>query len=882
MAESFVKIKIKGDDSDFRKKLEGVGGIAKKSFAALGAAAAAGTAVAVKAIADLAEETREYRNDIATLTTSFETAGFTGAQAKEVFKDFYSFLGEDDRSVEASNHLAKFCDTQKELTQWTDIATGVWSQYQDSLPIEGLTEAANETIKTGKVTGVMADALNWAKASSEEWGNALSVNANAQTAFNKAIEAGMTVEDAFNEALAACSDEQERQQVLAAGLAAVYGDAAEAYKNTASSILDANRAQAEQQELLAKIGEKSEPILTALKVGWNEVLAALLELTEGIDFDKLGKDIANAFGNFAENTLPKVINGVETFVKIIGTVFSVIDAALPAIVTLGTALVGLKLLEMANNLTIVVTSVKNLQIVTKAMAAVQWALNAAMSANPIGLIIVAITALVAGLVVLYKKSETFRDFVNDLFAKLVDWATNTWEKIKEIWTEIEPYITAAWEVIKTIFLTAIDIIVGYFKTAWAVIQAVWDVVEPYFTTLVNIISVAVGWLKDNMIDFFTKAWEAIKLVWDVVAPYFEFLWSTIKAIFSVVAAVLGGNFGDAWKAIEKWWGSAVGYFRGIWDGIVAIFSGIVESFREWFGNAYNTVTEFFTIENFKKVFKESIVGGLEDIISDVAAAAKKVWEEIKKWLSEKIGITLGFGGAEGDGDGLASFGQSGGLSPFGYPVSSPYNKKRGNRRHKGIDIAAPSGTPIQSTVMGIASVRHESGGFGKYVVVRDILGNLHYFGHMSSTAVRSGQMVIRGTRLGYVGSTGRSTGPHLHYGVKVGGSWVNPAQWFKAARGYATGGFPAKGEIFFGNEDGIEMMGRMGKQNVVANNMQIIDGIRAGVYSGLLKLQRGSGNRTNNNNISLTQNFYKENVSPSDTKRAARRGVREALAGGVT
>ena len=153
---------------------------------------------------------------------------------------------------------------------------------------------------------------------------------------------------------------------------------------------------------------------------------------------------------------------------------------------------------------------------------------------------------------------------------------------------------------------------------------------------------------------------------------------------------------------------------------------------------------------------------------------------------------------------------------------------------------------------------------------------------MSATAVRSGQIVYRGSRLGYVGSTGRSTGPHLHYGVKVGGSWVNPWKWISPARGYATGGFPLPGELFFANENGIEMMGKMGKRNVVANNMQIIDGIRSGIYSGLLKLQHQSGGTAKTNNINFTQHFYKENVSPSDTKRAARRGVREALAGGKT
>lgn len=113
---------------------------------------------------------------------------------------------------------------------------------------------------------------------------------------------------------------------------------------------------------------------------------------------------------------------------------------------------------------------------------------------------------------------------------------------------------------------------------------------------------------------------------------------------------------------------------------------------------------------------------------------------------------------------------------------------------------------------------------------------------------------------------------------------MDPWPYCKSACGYAAGGFPAPGELFFANEEGIEMMGKMGKRNVIANNMQIIEGIKTGISSGMIAASRArsSGNKSYSTNITHNMHFYKENVSPSETKRAARRGAKSALAGGVT
>ena len=187
-----------------------------------------------KSFLDLAESTQEYREDQAKLDAAFTTAGFTAEQVGTAYTDFYSILGEEDRSVEAVNHLAKLCETEEELTQWTDIAAGVWATFGDSLPIEGLTEAANETAKTGQLTGVLADALNWAGLS----------------------------EDEFQASLDACTSEQERAALITGTLNGLYEEAAENYKELNGDVMDARRAQAELTDAYAQLGAIAEPIMT--------------------------------------------------------------------------------------------------------------------------------------------------------------------------------------------------------------------------------------------------------------------------------------------------------------------------------------------------------------------------------------------------------------------------------------------------------------------------------------------------------------------------------------------------------------------------------------------------------------------------------------------
>jgi murein DD-endopeptidase MepM/ murein hydrolase activator NlpD len=100
--------------------------------------------------------------------------------------------------------------------------------------------------------------------------------------------------------------------------------------------------------------------------------------------------------------------------------------------------------------------------------------------------------------------------------------------------------------------------------------------------------------------------------------------------------------------------------------------------------------------------------------------------------------------------------------------------------HKGVDISTDYGAPILAPADGIVESAQEENGYGRAVVLDHGHGITTVFGHMSSFAVTSGQRVRRGEVIGYVGLSGRSTGPHVHYEVRINGTPVNPYNYMRS------------------------------------------------------------------------------------------------------
>ena len=130
-------------------------------------------------------------------------------------------------------------------------------------------------------------------------------------------------------------------------------------------------------------------------------------------------------------------------------------------------------------------------------------------------------------------------------------------------------------------------------------------------------------------------------------------------------------------------------------------------------------------------------------------------------------------------------------TPFAMPVrggvtqTSGFGYRRdprggGTRMHSGVDWAGPSGTPIYATAAGTVTQAGRDGAYGNLVIIRHDFGVETYYAHLSSIAVREGQRVSRGDRIGGMGTTGRSTGVHLHYEIRVGGRPINPLTYIRA------------------------------------------------------------------------------------------------------
>lgn len=404
---------------------------------------------AVTALLALAETTREYRTEQAKLTTAFESAGSSAEQAKTTYNDLYRVLGDSGQATEAANHLALLTTNEKDLAEWTNICQGIYATFGDSLPIEGLTEAANETAKVGTVTGGLADALNWAGIS----------------------------EDAFNEKLAACNTEAEREALIRETLNGIYSEASANYEQNAADILSANEAQARMQEGMASLGAAIEPVMTALKNMAATVLQKLAPAIQGF-MDAHGDEITNFLEELAEG-ISVVIGFILDNIDIIATIAGIILAIAAAIGVYNAVMTVYNIVMAPVNLTIIA-------------------------------IVAAIAALIAIIVVIIKYWDEIAkacvgawDTVMGILSGVGSWIYNTVIKpvgdfFVNMWSGLTKGARDAWNGIKSIFSTVANFFGNIFSNAWNAVKKVFstggkifdgikDGIVSVFKTVVNTI-----------------------------------------------------------------------------------------------------------------------------------------------------------------------------------------------------------------------------------------------------------------------------------------------------------------------------------------------------------------------------------------------------------
>lgn len=489
---------------------------------AIGNLVANAISAAVSAIGDLIsslwnldDATEEYRAAQGRLNTAFDSAGYSADVAQDTYRAFYRILGDTGQATEASQLLAQLSLSQQDLSTWTEIAAGVYGTFGESLPIEGLIEAANETANVGTVTGVLADALNWVGIS----------------------------EDEFNAKLAECTTEAERNQLIMDTLSGQYDEAADSFHKNNAAIEEARDNQTRLAEVLGKLGETVSDVKNSVL---SDLIPTFERLADSVDWDALGQSISNFIKAIIDNgpTILSVVAGI------------------------GAAFLAWKITSV---ITTVVTAIQSLIPALTGATTAQMGLNTAMAANPVGVIITLIAGLVTALITLWNTNEGFREAVTAIWAAIVGVFTTAWEAIKTAWSTVVEFFSGIWEGIKGVFSAVGGWFQEKFQEAKTNVETAWSTVKGFFGNvwegIKTTFSTVGGWFQEK----FQEARTNVEAAWDTAGSFFDGVWENIKNAFSSAwddFTTIGQNIINGIKnGIKAAWDGLVSWFSSLWDSL---------------------------------------------------------------------------------------------------------------------------------------------------------------------------------------------------------------------------------------------------------------------------------------------------------------------------
>lgn len=268
---------------------------------------AAGVTIGIKAVLDTTEVSKEYNRNQAVISGAATQGGYNTKDLQLMRRSMYGYTGDDMMATNAVSNLTGMGLNLKDMQKTLDAATAVWTKYGDSIPIEGLTESINETAQVSKVTGNLADALNWAGVSEDS--------------FNKRLEVTKTV--------------QERAKLINDTLIGSYGKSKQIYDENTKAIRAYNESQDAVAQKQAELGKTLAPVNTMInnaKVAlMNGLMPVIQEITPKVL--EFGEKIKSAFEKFRKseeaNNLLQVFRGV--FETVWNAAKAVIEAVSPTI-----------------------------------------------------------------------------------------------------------------------------------------------------------------------------------------------------------------------------------------------------------------------------------------------------------------------------------------------------------------------------------------------------------------------------------------------------------------------------------------------------------------------------------------------------------------------
>ena len=588
---------------------------------------------------ELSEATEEYRTMNAKLEGSANTFGYSVEFAKDKYKELYSYLKDDQMATNAITNLMGLGASTDTVSSIVNSAIGVWSAYGDSIPIEGLTESINETAQVGKVTGSLADALNWAGIS----------------------------EDDFNAKLEATNGTKERAQLIADTLNGKYGESKKTYDELTGSMTEANRAEAELKETQAELGETMDPVNTAIT---NLKTKAL---------DKIAPAVETVAGKFLDFTNylsehPAVANVVIAVIIALAAAFGTLAGALAIqglIVGVQKAFALLNATLLANPITWVVTAI----VALAAGFIYLWNTSEGFRNFWIGLwenIKTIVGIAVDGLVIFFTVTiptawETLKQKCSEVVTAVSQFFTNLWLGIVDFFTQTIPgwieNVINFFQQIPNYIGYMVGFIIGKFILWGQKLVSFVTVDIPQFITktvsffsqlpgkiwafLLDVINKTAQWVSDMI----NKAIQAGSSFLNNVANFFSQLpgrvWGFLSNVISNTAQWVSDMIGKAGEAGSSFLSNVANFFSQLPGRVWEFLSSTLSNAASFASDLGAKATE--AGQNLLNNIVNTVQGLPGEMLAIGQNVVQGLWDGISGMIDWVVGMVQGFGSSVIDG-----------------------------------------------------------------------------------------------------------------------------------------------------------------------------------------------------------------------------------------
>ena len=612
------------DLSELLEDMKDAAGNAGEGFTTLKGAVAtfAGNAISslvgaikdgVSSLMNLADETREYRTELAKMKTAALEAGASTDYIKDKWHDMGAVLGDEGAVAEGLNNLlAAGYTTQEEMDAITSHLEGAAIKWKDTLKFEGLADGLQETLATGAAVGSFGEMLE---------------------------RSGINLET-FNEGLADCATEADKQNYVLSQLSGLgLSELSSAYRAQNEDLIAANKANSDYTDTLAAMGEIMEPVTTTAKEGFNGLLQEILKLVEDVDIEAFTSKMEEGFAVLKDDVLPAVKEGF-------GWILDNKDLLISGLAGIASGFVAF---NVASVIMAVVNAFKAFKAANEGATVAQWLLNAAMNANPIMLIVTLVATLVGALITFVATNEDARAKIGEVWDNVKEKIAGFVESIKIFFTETIPeafnsvieWIKANWQ---SLLLMLINPFAGLFKYFYdnnkkfkefvdTAIKFIKELPVKVQTWLTNTITKVTTWrnnmvakAKETALNFINKVVEFIKNLPSRVQTWLTNTLSKVTAWASNLA-----NKGK--EAGKKLLDAIIEKVKEIPEKIKSIGSDIVKGL--W--NGINDMAGW--IKDKISGFGEGVLDSLKNFFG-INSPSKLMAEEVGKWLPEGIAVGI--------------------------------------------------------------------------------------------------------------------------------------------------------------------------------------------------------------------------------------------------